>query len=94
MGVHAELNGDNGGHSLVEWRSIYVEVCDLTSFREVDRKVLRVSSVKREYGVSSLKRHCYGFRSRVAIGVALTDGDGTSVGFASNSNLFDSCFIF
>ena len=88
MGVHAELNRDYGGHTLVEGGSIDVEVCDLTSFGEADPKVLRVGCDKRVDGVSSLKRHGSG-GIMLASGVALSDADVSSLGFASNSNLFD-----
>lgn len=93
MGVHTELNGDNGGNTLVEWGSIDVEVSDLTSLREADPKVLRISGGKRVDGVSSLKRHGSS-GTMLASGVALSDADVTSLGFASNSNLFDCSVIF
>lgn len=88
MGVHTELNGDNGGDTLVEGGSINVEFSDLASLREADPKVLRSSGAKRVNGVSSLKRHGSS-GTMLASGVALSDADVTSLGFASNSNLFD-----
>jgi len=88
VGVNAEFNGDNGSHTLVNRSSIDVEVSDLTSFGEADPKVLRVGCGKRVDGVSSLKRHGSG-GIMLASGVALSDADVSSLGFASNSNLFD-----
>jgi hypothetical protein len=93
VGVNAELNGDNGSFALVERCSINVEVCDLTSFGEADPKVLRVFSSESENGVSSLERHSSS-SAVLARGVTFSNGDGTRLTSASNSNFADRSVIF
>jgi hypothetical protein len=93
MGVNAEFYGDNGSHTLVKRSSVDVEVSDLTSFGEADPKVLRVLSSEGVDSVSSLERH--GSSSAVlARGVTFSNGDGTGLRSASNSNFADRSVIF
>jgi len=93
VGVHAELNGDNGGDTLVQGSTVHIEVSDLTSFGEADPKVLRVLSFEGVDGVSSLERH--GSSSAVlARGVTFSNSDGSSMSSASNSNFVDRSVIF
>jgi len=93
MGVSSEFNRYDGSNSFVKGGSINIEVDYLTTFGEVDPKVLRVSGGKRVDGASSLEGH--GSSSSVfASGVALSDGDGTSLALASNGNLLDGGVVF
>ena len=57
MGVGSEFNRYDRGNSFVKGRSINIEVGYLTTFGEVDPKVLRVSAGERIYGASSLEGH-------------------------------------
>jgi hypothetical protein len=93
MGVGSEFNRYDRGNSFVKGRSINIEVGYLTTFGEVDPKVLRVSAGERIYGASSLEGH--GSSGSVfASGVALSNGDSSSLVLASNANLLDSGVVF
>jgi len=93
MGVHSEFNRNDRSNSFVKGSSINIEVDYLTTFGEVDPKVLRVSADERIDGASSLEGH--GSSGSVfASGVALSDGDSTSLARASNANLLDSGVVF
>lgn len=93
VGVHAELNGDNGGDALVQGRTVHIEVSDLTSFGEANPKVGRVSSGNRVDGVSSLESNSRGGTMLTGL-IAFSNGNSTSLALATNSNLLDSGVVF
>ena len=93
MGVSSELDGHNRGDSFVKGSSVDVEVSDLTSFREGDPKVLRVSGTHRVDGGSSLEGH----GSSVTVfarGVTFSDAYVSSLSLASDSHLPNSSGVF
>lgn len=93
MGVSSEFNRYDRSNSFVKRGSINIEVGYLTTFGEVDPKVLRVSAGESIDGASSLEGH--GSSGSVfASGVALSDGDSTSLVLASNANLLDGSVVF
>jgi len=93
VGVHAELNGDNGGDTLVQGSTVHIEVSDLTSFGEANPKVGRVSSGNRVDGVSSLESNSRGGTMLTGL-IAFSNSHSTSLALATNSNLLDSGVVF
>lgn len=93
VGVHAELNGDNGGDTLVQGSTVHIEVSDLTSFGEANPKVGRVSSGNGVHCVSSLESNSGGSTMLTGL-IAFSNGHGSSLALASNSNLLDGSVVF